>query len=590
MKKRRPKVLCALTGVVTLSFLASAVYGADDAQGIIISAPQAAAAAAVSSDELQQMKRQLAEQQKQIEEMRLLLLDQKRQIDGLKAQTTSLPEAKTTAAQASDSDTASPNGADGIGKVASLAPILPPVLATPIPTPAPVAAQQAAVAQPAAAQPAVPLQIRIGDATITPVGFMDITNTFRSTNAGTSLQTNFGSFPYNNTVQGRLTEDKWSAENSRLGLRVDAKVRGANVLGYFEGDFVGGAGNGSNNTQVSSNSFLFRIRQYYVDVRKGFWEVLAGQAWSLLLPNRRGMSPLPADLFYTQVIDVNYTNGLFWGRIPGVRFIGHPSKTVAFGVALENSTQYFGGSGGGGIPTLPTALNTIYNSEVDNSVNNDRTTPNVHPDIIGKITFDPSNRFHFEVGGVESTVKTFNPLTDQFFTKAGGGGTLTINVGLTKNLRVITANFWNDGAGRYIFGAAPNFIVRADGSPSLVHSGSTVSGFEATLGNFAPYIYYGGVYIGRNTALDANGTTPIGYGYSGSPNGQNRSIQEITAGWTHTLWRDGRYGALQWMAQYAYFFRNPWFVAPNAPKAAHQDAAWFNLRYVLPGTAPTVEY
>src|SRR5260370_5116324 len=214
----------------------------------------------------------------------------------------------------------------------------------------------------------------MGEAPTAPVGFMDITNTWRSTNAGTSLQTNFGSFPYNNTVQGRLTEDKWSAENARLGLRVDTKVKGANVLGYFEGDFVGGVG--SNNTQVSSNSMLFRIRQYYVDVRKGFWEVLAGQAWSMIVPNRKGMSPLPSDLFYTQVVDVNYTNGLYWGRIPGIRFIGHPkNKKITFGVAVENATPYFGGSGGGGIPTLPAALSTIYNAAVDNSVNNDRTLP-----------------------------------------------------------------------------------------------------------------------------------------------------------------------------------------------------------------------
>jgi hypothetical protein len=310
----------------------------------------------------------------------------------------------------------------------------------------------------------------------------------------------------------------------------------------------------------------------------------------MLLPNRKGMSPIPADLFYTQVVDVNYTNGLFWGRIPGIRFIGHPNNKVTFGLALENSTQYFGGSGGGGIPTLPAALATAYNVEVDNSVNNDRTIPNVHPDIIGKFVVEPSSRFHFEVGGVESTVKLFNPNTQQYFTKAGGGVTATINAELVKNFRVITANYYNDGTGRYIFGAAPNFIVRADGSPSLLHSASTVSGFEATIKNFAPYIYYGGVYIGRDTALDANGTTKIGYGYSGSPNSQNRSIQEITGGWTHTIWRDGKYGALQWMAQYAYFFRNPWYVAPGAPKNAHEHAVWFNLRYVLPGTAPTIQY
>jgi len=276
-------------------------------------------------------------------------------------------------------------------------------------------------------------------------------------------------------------------------------------------------------------------------------------------------------------------------RMPGIRFIGHPNNKVTFGIALENSTQYFGGSGGGGVPTLPAALATSYNVELDNSVNNDRTIANVHPDIIGKLVIQPSSKFHFEVGGVESTVKLFNPNTQTYFTKAGGGATFAINAEIIKNLRVVTNNFWSDGAGRYLFGAVPNFIVRADGSPSLMHSVSTVSGFEASIKNIAPYIYYGGVYAGRNTARDLNGSL-IGYGYTGSPNSQNRSIQEITTGYTHTLWRDGKYGALQYMAQYAYFVRNPWYVAPNAPKNAHETALWFNLRYVLPGSAPTIKY
>ena len=532
--------------------------------------PPPAADSGSQATEIQQLKQQLEQQQKQIEALRTALEQQKQALDKVLSAASAEPEHKM------------PN----LGEVASTTPIIPrgvaPAAAAAVPPPP----QAEGAAQPS------PLQIHIGDAAITPVGFMDLTNTWRSTNAGTSLQTNFGSFPYNNTVAGRLSEDKWSAENSRLGLRVDAKVHGANVLGYFEGDFVGGSP--SNNTQVSSNSFLFRIRQYYVDVRKGFWEVLAGQAWSMLLPNRKGMSPLPADLFYTQVVDVNYTNGLYWGRIPGIRFIGHPSKKVTFGLALENSTQYFGGSGGGGIPTLPAALASSYAGEVDNSASNDRATPNVHPDIIGKFVVEPSARLHLEVGGVESTVRTFNPLTQQYFTKAGGAGTFAINAEVVKNFRVVTNNFYSDGAGRYLFGAAPNFIIRADGSPSLLHSMSTVSGFEATIHNFAPYVYYGGVYIGRNRAFDANGTTPIGYGYSGAATStaeaQNRSIQELTFGWTHTIWRDGRYGALQWMAQYAYFFRNPWFVPLNTPKNAHETAVWFNLRYVLPGSAPTIKY
>lgn len=167
--------------------------------------------------------------------------------------------------------------------------------------------------------------------------------------------------------------------------------------------------------------------------------------------------------------------------------------------------QYLGGSGGGGVPTLPAAFasNAAYNTRLDSSVNNGRTVANVHPDVIGKFVIEPSSRLHLEVGVVESTVKLFNPTNQQYFTKAGAGVTFAINASLTKNFRVITANFWNDGTGRYIFGAVPNFIVRADGSPSLMHSASTVSGLEATFKNIAPYIYYGGLPDRRTARIAA---------------------------------------------------------------------------------------
>ncbi|MBV8847081.1 MAG: hypothetical protein JO307_30095 [Bryobacterales bacterium] len=549
-------------------------------------AEDAAAPSTTTGNDVQELKRMVADQQKQIEELRQMILGQQKQIQEAAIVPAAAVETAPTA------PVAAPLTAKPTAHVASLTPILPPSIAA---APAPSVAVPPVVVPPPAPQAAdqtSPLQIHIGDSTITPIGFMDLTNTFRSPNAGTNLQTNFGSFPYNNTIPGRLTEDKISVENSRLGFRVDATVKDWHVLGYFEGDFVGGYGNGANNGLVSSNSNLFRIRQYYVNLRKGTWEFLGGQAWSFITPNRRGLSALPADLFYSQVVDVNYMNGLFWGRIPGFRVIAHPSDKVAWGLSVENSTQYFGGSGGGGIPTLPAAFasNTAFiSAELDNSSANDRATSNLIPDFISKLAIDPSSRLHFEIGGVTNTIKLWNPNTNQYFYKTGAGGTLVLHAELVKNFRVLTNNFWSNGNGRYLFGTIPDFIVRADGSPSLIHSMSTVSGFEATVKNVQPYVYYGGVYGSRNVALDTNHSF-IGYGYPGSPNSHNRSIQEISAGWTHTLWRDGRYGALQYMVQYAYFWRNPWYVAANQPKNAHMNTVWFNLRYVLPGTAPTIKY
>ena len=538
---------------------------------ILIGASYAADADSAPS-ELDQLKAKLAAQQAQIEQLKQILADQAVALDKIEAKTKAVEGPQFPAT----------------GQIASTTPVVPPAPdPAPKPSPLPIVPPVPQAAQ----DQSSPLQLHIGDTTLTPVGFMDLTNTWRSTNAGTSLQTNFGSIPYNNTTAGRLTEDKISAQNSRIGFRADGAYKGWNYMGYFEGDFVGGVGDTAYNTQVSSNSVIFRLRQYYVVTRKGAFEFQAGQSWSLMTPNRNGLSPLPADLFYGQVVDVNYLNGLTWGRIPGVRFLFHAADDkVNFGLSLENSTQYFGGSGGGGTPTLPTALSTLTSSELDDNVTNGIKLPNVAPDIIGKLAFQPTSKVHFEIAGVLSQFKLWNPNTNVYFSKAGGGGSVNANFELFKGFRLITNNFWSDGEGRYLFGVAPDLIVRADGSPSLIHAGSTVNGFELTMKNTLLYAYYGGITIEKNVAYDANGKTLIGYGYTGSANSQNRVTQEVTFGLTQTLWRDTKYGALQSMLQYAWFMRDPWYVALNAPKNTHENVIWFNMRYTLPGGAPSVKY
>jgi hypothetical protein len=101
--------------------------------------------------------------------------------------------------------------------------------------------------------------------------------------------------------------------------------------------------------------------------------------------------------------------------------------------------------------------------------------------------------------------------------------------------------------------------------------------------------YYGGTYIGRNVTFDptATGSTlaaPVyaGYGFKGSGGTQNRDVQELTFDWIQTLWKNNNYGALSLINQYSYVFREPWYVAPGTPKAAHSSMVWINLRYTLP--------
>ncbi|HXP78831.1 MAG TPA: hypothetical protein VN976_02915 [Verrucomicrobiae bacterium] len=435
-----------------------------------------------------------------------------------------------------------------------------------------------------------PLQLRIGSAYITPVGFMDFTGVWRSHTGGSGIGTNFASIPYNTggtNFNDHLGELRESMQNSRIGFRVDALVAGAHVIGYMESDFLG---NNPGNVAVSSNSNTLRSRLYWVDVQRDKWEVLGGQTWSLITPGRSGISPLPGNLFFTQNIDVNYQLGLVWGRIPELRFVAHPSSKVAFAVALDSPEQYVGGSAGGSTIVFPTLPASLTSGSLGNQLDAGGTTlntPNLAPDFIEKLAFDPVSKFHFELGGLERVFKIYNSGTNTSSTKTGAGGFVNLNFELFKGFRILTNNFWSSGGGRYIFGQAPDLIVRADGTISPIKAGSTVSGFEFTHGKTMLYGYFGGLYVWKNLALD--GSTPakvIGYGVTGQT-GQNRFIGEETIGFNQTIWRDAKYGALNFMGQYSYLARNPWSFTTGG-EDAHLNMIFLNLRYTLPGSAPTL--
>jgi hypothetical protein len=435
--------------------------------------------------------------------------------------------------------------------------------------------------------PESPLQFTIGSAYITPVGFMDFTSVWRNHDSGNGIATSFASIPYGtNTFQTNLSELRFSSQYSRIGFRVDALVKGAHVIGYMESDFLG---NSPGNLAVSTNSNTLRSRLYWADVRKGRWELLAGQSWSLITPNRSGISPLPGDIFYTQNVDADYQAGLVYARVPELRIAYHPSEKAALAVALDSPEQYMGGSSGGGQITLPAALASVYGGGELNNGSSGLGTPNRAPDVVAKLALDPSKRLHFEAGGVLRNFRLYNPTTNTHFAATGGGGFLNLRFGIAKGLSLLTNNFWSDGGGRYIFGQVPDLIVRSDGSASLIHTGSTVSGLEYTHKGSLFYGYYGGIYAQRNVTADLDGS-PIGYGFSGAPASHNRAIQEATFGFSQSVWKNPHYGGLNLLGQYSYLTRSPWSVTLGQPPNASIHMVFLTLRYSLPGSAPTLRY
>ncbi len=537
-------------------------------------AQQTAKADPTQKTDVALLKEQFAQQQKEIDRLRRALQEQRELLERfLESAQAAQPSYGATAQSAS------------LAQAASLTPVIPAAVsrattlveADPLPEAKLPASGES---KPQYDEPAEgaegkksPLTLRIGDADFTVGGFVDATAFFRSTNLGSGIGTSFGSIPFSNTPQGQLSETRFSAQNSRLSLMATSKVGENNVKGYVESDFLGFQ---PTNGFVTSNSNSMRMRLYWVQVLRGKFEFLGGQSWSMMNPNRNGLSPMPSDIFYSQDMDTNYQVGLTWSRNNQFRFIYHATDDWAAGISLENPQQFVGGG-----VVLPASFSS---SEVDAGGN--VSTPNLHPDVIGKIAYDPKvgeKHMHVEVAGLLRSFRTFDPVTSRKTTVTGGGGSVNANLELVKNFHLIADTFYSDGGGRYIFGLGPDLIIKADNTPSLVHAASGIGGFEY---QFNPqtmlYGYYGGAYFQRNTAIDPKTGKFLGFGFPGSSSSANKAVQEGTFGVIQTFWKNPRYGALQLITQYSYLTRAPWWVATGSPKNAHLSMGYADVRYVLP--------
>ena len=402
---------------------------------------------------------------------------------------------------------------------------------------------------------------------------MDATSITRSTNHGSGIGTSFGTIPFDNTPQGNLSETRFSTQNSRLTLQATSKVGSASLKGYVEADFLGNAPNGIN---VTSNANTLRMRLYWAQFTAGKFEFLAGQSWSMLTPNRTGLSPVPGDLFYSQDVDTNYQMGLIWGRTTQFRFIAHASDAVTAGISIENPEQYVGSA-----VVLPAAFPGFEVDAGGVTVG----TPNPYPDFIGKIAFDPKTgktHQHIDAGVLVRGYKTFNPTTNTTFSETGTGGSVNVVLEPVRNFRLVGTSFFSNGGGRYISNTnIPDLVVNADASMSLVKSRSFIVGPEIQVGaKTLLYGYYSMAQADANVGVDTTGK-PIGFGIAGSTSA-NHKVNETTVGITQTFFRDPKIGGMQLMVQYSNVQRTPFSVPAGTSSDARLNMVYVNVRYVLP--------
>ena len=437
---------------------------------------------------------------------------------------------------------------------------------------------------------------KLGNAVLTLGGFVDLENVFRTTNTQNNIVTNYAAIPFSNTPQGHLSEFRTTAQYSRLNIKVADKFGGNDVIGYIEGDF---SGNDAASVYQTTNSHTNRLRLYFMELKRGKWEFLGGQTWSWLTPNRHGLGPMPSDLAITFNEDQNIGVGLPYTRAAEFRIAYHPNEHWAIGVGIENPNQFIGG-----FVALPSAFASALSTQFDNG--NQIGAANPFPDILSKATYDGDimgRHFHAEVTGLftgaHSSVMPIGERSFKSHTVVGGGGQIGANYELLRKFLFLANAFWSDGGAHYLVNTGPQVVIRpnsagTDITPSMVHSGAGSVGFEWNASQKTAFaVYYGADYFQRNFFLDTTNVshpgTIIGYGGPGSPNTNNRTIQEATLDWLQTFWKHPKYGALQFYTQYSYLTRAPWFVTPDTPKNAHVSMIYAGFRYILPSTSGTLQ-
>lgn len=168
-----------------------------------------------------------------------------------------------------------------------------------------------------------PWTAKIGPVLLRPAGSLHLIETIRSATVSPSVNTPFGKIPLTDSPSEAIT----SARHTRMMLTSDLPLtERISFRGYLESDFM----------NIKPGQSPYRWRQYWGQAKIGSWEVLAGQAWSLLRPNRRGIYS-DIEMMNTNVLEPAYHTGLVGLRYRQVRVTRPVGKTFTVAAAWESN-------------------------------------------------------------------------------------------------------------------------------------------------------------------------------------------------------------------------------------------------------------
>ena len=429
----------------------------------------------------------------------------------------------------------------------------------------------------------------INGVSITPGGFLALEGVFRNHFLPADIGSVYQSIPYYNSRVGYADEFRLSARQSRFSLLAKGDIDPVTHLaGYIEGDFLGAAQTANSN---ESNSYQPRIRHVYATFDQDDWgaHVLAGQNWSLITMNTKGIIPRQEDTPLT--IDAQYVPGFAWARQPQLRFVKDFGKSLWVGVSVENPQTTAGCAPASGVfvnpcfpagtplyvgylPTVGAAATyagaPLYNSPaIGGSLFNTANSYSFNhvPDVAGKVAWDSSfdgHNIHVEGFGLfrEFTDQTVN---NPFFSGAvannnvaggSGGGSVLVSV-LPKMLEAQFSGMTGRGVGRYGSGQLPDVTINWNGTLSPIQETMLLAGLiahptpqldlyayageedqqasEATIitspGHFSAYGYGNPLYTNAGCSIISSAACV----------GNTHLIRQITGG----LWDNRLFGAIR---------------------------------------------
>jgi hypothetical protein len=383
-----------------------------------------------------------------------------------------------------------------------------------------------------------PATIHYKGITITPGGFLAAETVYRNRAASADINTPFTGIPYPGNSLSKVSENNFTARQSRLTLLAEGKLGSAKIGGYYEADFLG-TGVTSNNRQ--SNSYVWRTRQAFGQASwENGWSLTGGQMWTLATENRKGINNRQESL--PMIIDPQYVVGFTWARQYSFRVVKSFHDKLALALSVEAPQTTIGGRGFSAVSTTSATgtVSTSQNFWVDapgaggglyNFVDPTGYTTNKAPDFIVKAAWDPGWG-HYEALGIISEFRSriypcgvvgtnagnlpapatptvvpcsingsVKPSSVGAFndSRTGGGAGASATVPLfTKKLDASVKFVAGSGIGRYGSAQLADTTARPDGTLALIKSAQWLGRLE-----FHPnpkldiYAYAGQEYGGR---------------------------------------------------------------------------------------------